>query len=48
VDAESGPELAETADDDEEMEIDGDATVLVTPGDLPAGTEHLTQQTAKR
>ena len=48
VDAESGPELAETADDDEEMEIDGDATVLVTPGDLPAGTEHLTQPTAKR
>jgi hypothetical protein len=30
-----------------EPEVDGDATVLVSPSELPAGTEHLTSQNAK-
>ena len=29
------------ADDDDTMPIDGDATVMVAPSDLPAGTAHL-------
>ncbi len=51
VDAESGAEKAEPETtgneqrdaevEHEEPEIDGDATVLVSPGDLPAGTAHL-------
>lgn len=45
VDAESGAERADPeptgAASEANVPVDGDATVLVAPGDLPAGTEHL-------
>ena len=43
----SNAKESDVEDDDDEMEIDGDATVLVTPGDRPAGTEHLKPPPAK-
>ena len=29
---------------EDELEMDGDATILVAPSDLPAGTEHLSHR----
>jgi hypothetical protein len=39
--AESSPAPGDQRSEDETMEIDGDATVMVPPSQLPAGTSHL-------
>jgi len=46
VDTESGAEQVEpgpVTSVPEDVAVDGDTTVLVAPGDLPAGTAHLSQ-----